>query len=186
MKTRTKTAIVVLGVVVVCAVLGVAGRTLLKISAVGAGRVAKLLCSNVFVSGRTPEDVLHEELADMGGYVQTDVDYEGKQVTASLGPTTRRAVYRQGLGCTVVFPTDGAAVGGPVMASGASSTAPQADAPWPEGTLVSLDELPAQDDDHSRVPRCRGPREAHGSVLTERQQVGKRDRDYGSRGKYRR
>ena len=147
MKTRTTITIMVLGVVVVCAVLVVAGSYLLKISAVGAGRVTKLLCSNVFVSGRTPEDVLHEELADMGGFVKTDVDYEGKQVTASLGPTTRRAVYREGLGCTVVIPTDGAAVGGPVMASGTSSTAPQADAPWPEGTLVSLDELPAQVDE---------------------------------------
>lgn len=74
MKTRTTITIMVLGVVVVCAVLVVAGSYLLKISAVGAGRVTKLLCSNVFVSGRTPEDVLHEELADMGGFVKTDVD----------------------------------------------------------------------------------------------------------------
>ncbi|MFC2029195.1 serine hydrolase domain-containing protein [Chloroflexota bacterium] len=144
MKTRTKIAIMVLGVVVVCVVVVVvAGGFVSKVSAVGAGRVAKLLCSNVFVSGRTPEDVLGEDLADMGSYVRTDVDYEARQVTASLGPTTRRAVYREGLGCTVVIPTDGAAAGKAIMAAEASSSAPQPDILWPEGTLVSLDELPA-------------------------------------------
>jgi CubicO group peptidase (beta-lactamase class C family) len=147
MKNRTKIAIVVLGVVVVCVVLVVvAGGYLSKVSAVGAGRVAKLLCSNVFLSGRMPEDVLGEELADVVGFAQTDLDYEGEQVTASLGLTTRRAVYREGLGCTVVIPEGGEVVGEPIMAPGTSPTASQPDVAWPEGTLVSLDELPAEVD----------------------------------------
>ncbi|UCC53896.1 MAG: serine hydrolase, partial [Anaerolineaceae bacterium] len=74
------------------------------------------------------------------------VDYERQQVTAALGPFERRAVYREGLGCTVVDPESGEVVGQPMDMDDASSSALQEGDPWPEGNFVSLDELPPEVD----------------------------------------
>ena len=143
MKAWIKRTLLVLGVVILL-LLAFGGYRLywfLKTWPIGAGLAAKTLCSSVFLSGRTPEDVLQEELADMAAFVQTDVDYERKQVAVSLGPVQRRAIYREGLGCTMI-PDDGEAVGAPM----AVETVPQPDALWPEGNLVSLDDLPPEVD----------------------------------------
>jgi len=72
----------------------------------GAGYKAKILCSSVFVSGREPARVLAEDLSADGyqmlalfGY---DIDRAGRSVSASLpGLAAHRAVYREGLGCTL-------------------------------------------------------------------------------------
>ena len=76
---------IVLGVVVVLAVITVlvGGLYLSRIITVGAGRAAKLLCSNVFVSRRTAEAVLQEELADMASVITIDVDDDQQQVTVT-------------------------------------------------------------------------------------------------------
>lgn len=134
---------IVLGVVVVLAVITVlvGGLYLSRIITVGAGRAAKLLCSNVFVSRRTAEAVLQEELADMASVITIDVDGDQQQVTVTLGPVERRAIYRQGLGCTMI-PGDGDALGNPIVIE----AAPLPDGLWPEGNLVSLDELPTEVD----------------------------------------
>ena len=148
MKPALKWIGIVFGILLVLCLLGAAiGWNRMSIAGpVGAGRAAKLLCSNVFVSGRMPEDVLDEELANMAGYINTEVDYERQQVTVALGPFERRAVYRQGLGCTVVDPDSGEVVGQPIAMDAASTGSLQEGAPWPVGNVVSLDELPSEVD----------------------------------------
>ena len=136
------------GILVLCLVGAAIGWNRVSIAGpVGAGRTAKLLCSNVFVSGRTPEDVFAEELADMAGTINADVDYERQQVTAVMGPFERRAVYREGLGCTVVDPDSGGVAGQPIAMDVVSAGAIQEEEPWPVGNLVSLDDLPPEVDE---------------------------------------
>src|SRR3984957_6205590 len=68
------------------------------------GYGCKILCSGVFVAGRTPESVIREDLGsfplNLGTYT---VDRADSSVTGSvLGMATRVALYRSGLGATLV------------------------------------------------------------------------------------
>jgi CubicO group peptidase (beta-lactamase class C family) len=68
------------------------------------GYGCKILCSGVFVAGRTPEAVIRDDLGsfpfNLGTYT---VDRADSSVTGSvLGMATRVALYRSGLGATLV------------------------------------------------------------------------------------
>ena len=68
------------------------------------GYGCKILCSGVFVAGRTPEAVIRDDLGsfplNLGTYT---VDRTDSSVTGSvLGMATRVALYRSGLGATLV------------------------------------------------------------------------------------
>ncbi len=68
------------------------------------GYGCKIVCSGVFVAGRTPEAVIRDDLGsfplNFGTYT---VDRTDSSVTGSvLGMATRVAVYRSGLGATLV------------------------------------------------------------------------------------
>ena len=68
------------------------------------GYGCKILCSGVFVAGRTPESVIKDDLGsfplNLGTYT---VDRADSSVTGSvLGMATRVALYRSGLGATLV------------------------------------------------------------------------------------
>ncbi|MEO1050420.1 MAG: serine hydrolase [Bacteroidota bacterium] len=65
---------------------------------------AKNMCSCVFVSGRDKQSVLDNELSSfflsLGSY---DVNFTDSSTTASVfGTASKKAVYRKGLGCTLV------------------------------------------------------------------------------------
>ena len=82
------------------------GYFLLQLGFVGAGFAAKQICSGVFVSARSAEDVLAHEIAlnDPGilRFVRADVDAAARRVQASfLGVRWQEAVFRDGLGCTL-------------------------------------------------------------------------------------
>jgi CubicO group peptidase (beta-lactamase class C family) len=69
-----------------------------------AGYGAKNLCSCVFVAGRNPEEVVQQELGpalvNLGTY---QVNRQDSSATGSVfGLSTRKAIYRKGLGCTLV------------------------------------------------------------------------------------
>jgi hypothetical protein len=69
-----------------------------------AGYGAKNLCSCVFVAGRNPQEVIAQELGaalvNLGTY---EVNMEDSSATGSVfGMSTRKAIYRKGLGCTLV------------------------------------------------------------------------------------
>jgi CubicO group peptidase (beta-lactamase class C family) len=75
-----------------------------QFAAIGSAYVAHMLCSGVFIAGRTSEsiiatDLTADDLAPMR-YVGAHVD--AHRVTASVfGLATRTAIYRDGLGCTL-------------------------------------------------------------------------------------
>lgn len=68
------------------------------------GMVAKTMCSCVYVTGRTAESVTAEELQVFPGLSSTAVEFnhQDSTVTASLLGRTRKAIFRKGLGCTLL------------------------------------------------------------------------------------
>ena len=137
---------------VVAAVVALAGWLYLsppELIRVAAGYSAKIVCSNVFIAGRDPGEVLKVDVQAPGHwllrYMSIDVDREAKAVTAGLLGTfgKRSAIARDGFGCTSVPGADLDAVV-PVPATDAAATAPApSDAVWPEGDSVEPSQDPA-------------------------------------------
>jgi Beta-lactamase len=92
-----------IGIALTCA-LGAAIWFLVPVLAVGVAHKAKVLCSGVFVSKRTPTAVLADlQVDDLAvlQYVNASVDTVAHTVTARALGVERRAVYREGLGCAL-------------------------------------------------------------------------------------
>jgi len=126
-----------------------AGST--PILSIGSGHKAKVLCSDVFVSKRDPASILREDLAgDYQGnrYFQTKIDYEDRSVTASsFGLAKRKAVFRPGLGCTVVNDYSEEQVRSqfnPLLDHDPSPA--KQDEFWPRGERVQTDNIPDEID----------------------------------------
>jgi CubicO group peptidase (beta-lactamase class C family) len=99
MSIGQKIGLGVLALVVVGLIFGV--RFGLQYLNIATSYAAKTMCSGVFVSGRTPEAVQADLYAV--SFVGTQVDTENQSVTSSLyGLATAKAIYRPGLGCTLV------------------------------------------------------------------------------------
>ncbi|MEM6804172.1 MAG: serine hydrolase [Bacteroidota bacterium] len=69
-----------------------------------AGYSAKSACSCVFVADRELENVLEQELSAFGSIIDVSVDQDKKKVHASAVGIERTAIYREGLGCTILPP----------------------------------------------------------------------------------
>lgn len=127
-----------LGATAVLASVGVGSFVLHnEIGPRAAGYHAKVLCSGVFVAGRSADTV---EALDLGRfwYVQGDVDAEAKTVKSTLyGFGTAHAIYRDGVGCTVVRGVT------PEELRAATPTLPErrdtAGLPWPTGDVGAVD-----------------------------------------------
>jgi CubicO group peptidase (beta-lactamase class C family) len=127
---------------------------------VGANYSAKIVCSNVFLAGRDPDEVLHTDVQAPGvallRLMRVSVDRERRVVRAGLLGFIGHglAVARPDTGCAAVPDgnlefarhSDSAPARAPAVGSGASS---DANAPWPEGNDVatnpSLDRLLTDD-----------------------------------------
>jgi len=87
-------------------ILAAAGWYLSDTLPIGTGHTAKTICSNVFISGRDAQDVFKEDIAPLHFlFAITDfkVDPDKKSVSAdAFGFAERKAIYREGLGCTIV------------------------------------------------------------------------------------
>lgn len=72
------------------------------------GMAAKTMCSCVFVSGRSPESVLEKELQVFPGLadVPLQINNQDSTVTTSLLWGKSKAIYRKGLGCTLLAEAD--------------------------------------------------------------------------------
>jgi CubicO group peptidase (beta-lactamase class C family) len=131
-----------------------------EILRVGANYSAKIVCSNVFLAGRDPDEVLRADVQAPGiallRLMRVSVDRERRVVHAGLlgfiGDGL--AVARPGTGCAVV--PDGNLEFAMHVAAAAATTAPAVAAPsadpnavWPEGSTVAttaaLDSLLADD-----------------------------------------
>ena len=90
-------------IVIISSLALIAGNYARKLISIAAAYKAKVLCSGVFISGRSPESVLQEDLEiDDLAYlrsISTEVDFSKKQVTANFfGLVKRIAVYNPKLG----------------------------------------------------------------------------------------
>ncbi|MGI8635864.1 MAG: hypothetical protein ACR2KZ_10720, partial [Segetibacter sp.] len=75
-----------------------------KVFPIISGYGAKSICSNVFICERTPADIIKNDLGsfplNLGRY---KIDMQEQSVTGTvLGVAKRKAVFRQGLGATLV------------------------------------------------------------------------------------
>lgn len=92
--------------VIVTIVVATLGFYAYQFAVVGSAYVAHMLCSGVFVSGRTADavsdpDLSADDLAPLR-YVSSHIDSQSRVVTAHvLGVARRTAVYRDHLGCVV-------------------------------------------------------------------------------------
>jgi CubicO group peptidase (beta-lactamase class C family) len=157
---------------------------------VGANYAAKIVCSNVFLAGRDPDEVLRTDVQAPGiallGLMRVSVDRHQQVVRAGLLGFIGNglAVARPGSGCTVLpngkldagrdaF-TRAAATSAPAPTP-APSPAPTTDSAWPEGrtvvTTAALDRLLA--DNALAGPGMRGIVVVHdGRIVAERYAAG--------------
>ena len=93
--------------VVVAAIAVVAWPPVYRIGLLGSGYMAQQLCAGLFVSGRSFEHVMAEDLSGPGlsalSLFSPRVDEEAKTVSVSaFGIAGQTAVFQEGLGCTLV------------------------------------------------------------------------------------
>ena len=74
---------------------------------VGTGYAAKTTCSAVFVSGRSLESVQQAEMTNSSAsIVKVNINEEEKSATGQFLWIKRKAIYREGLGCTLISKAD--------------------------------------------------------------------------------
>lgn len=89
--------------VLAVAALGYGGYYGYTYASIGAGYAAKAVCSCVFVSGRSLESVVAEDLYAVKGIATSEVDRANRTATTRvLGIASKTAAYREGLGCTLL------------------------------------------------------------------------------------
>lgn len=128
--------------VVVVAVIAYGSYYLSQAFPIIAGYGAKNLCSCVFVAGRNPEEVIQQELGaalvNLGTY---QVNRQDSSATGSVfGLSERKAIYRKGLGCTLVSEISEAELRGQKIKLVKKSEVNQDTVAWPLGnkTIDSL------------------------------------------------
>jgi CubicO group peptidase (beta-lactamase class C family) len=131
---------------------------------VGSGYAAKIVCSNVFLAGREPAEILSEDVQAPGHpllrlmrvAVERDENRVHAAVLGTFAPAT--AVYRAGFGCTLLadgkkpasLAAAGASTQGKAGKAGEAKASADASALWPHGeTAVArpdISDILAHDD----------------------------------------
>ena len=117
------------------------GPRLYRTALVGSGYFAQTLCSGVFVSGRPMSDVIATNLAGarfrpLRLFTPT-VDEDARQAsTALLGLARQTAIYREGLGCTLVHDKAPALLRSETKDLFPRGRPPKAGTAWPDGERV--------------------------------------------------
>lgn len=145
-KNAAKVTIVIVLVVGVGA-LGYGLRNVGSVLSVASAFYAKTLCSGVYLAKRDEQQVVFEDvLADMSfglRHWHWEV-YPDRQLVniAVSGFAERNALYRPGLGCTLVTDTSIEALRQQAKDYAPPQMAPRSNALWPEGKDVDLSGLP--------------------------------------------
>ncbi len=105
---------------------------------------AKQMCSCVFVSGRDKASMDTSEFSDLPLSIATnEVDLKDSSVTSTvLGMAKKKAIYRKGLGCTLINETTEAQLRAQVVAIAAAPLVNTDTMPWPYGDKIA-DTMPA-------------------------------------------
>ena len=112
------------------------------------GFAAKTICSGVFISGRSADDVLQNDIAAVVFFsrlIRLEVDPEARSVETTLaGLFRKQARYRTWCGCTL-WPDPSDPVQMNRMPAGLADGRPELpkNAPWPQGTASPMDRVPA-------------------------------------------
>jgi len=118
------------------------------------GMAAKTMCSCVYVAGRTPESVRERELQVFPGLSSLDIELSADStVTAKLLGRSSKAIYRKGLGCTLLSERSEQEVRSQHTVI-SSEPVPNLDStPWPAGNLINI-EQPIDGVDRNAVSRA--------------------------------
>jgi CubicO group peptidase (beta-lactamase class C family) len=103
-----------------------------------AGMAAKTMCSCVYVTGRTPESVREKELKVFPGLAGSDIEvnYTDSTVTSSIFWKTSKAIYRKGLGCTLLAEASEETVRSQKPAMAGAPALVQDSLAWPSGNIL--------------------------------------------------
>ena len=143
MKPVYKKALIVTIALAVLILFGYGDYYLWKLLSAGAGVEAKMLCSGVFVSNRTPESVIDEDLHHRVNYISLEVDIEQQTVTATaFGFIKRRALFRKGLGSTLLAGVSEEELKSRVLPDLIPRPPNQRKLPWPTGDVLSDEGTP--------------------------------------------
>ena len=143
---------------------------------VGANYSAKIVCTNYFLIGREPSEVLKVDVQAPGHpllkLMSVDVDTDRKLVRANILGLFGRgmAVYRPGTGCTVV-PDGDIAAARKFTYTPDVIAAPSNDLSWPAGTKAQINDTIEKiiQDDHLAGPGMRGIVVVHqGRLIAQR------------------
>jgi len=97
-----RTILRILGIIVFT-LLGYVFYYCWQVVAIGAAYKAKILCSSVFISKRSPQDIMREDLGGIMSMIKAHIDFASKSVTTSFpGVPPQRAIFRDQLGCTLL------------------------------------------------------------------------------------
>jgi len=123
----------------------VSNTSTFQLAPIGIGYKAKILCSGIFVSHREPQSLLSEDLSYPPelGITNAKINYEDQSVTASVyGLMKRQAVYREGLGCTLLSGlTKDEILSQPSAVPLLLPENPES-VPWPTGDKIIPSEIP--------------------------------------------
>lgn len=134
MKKIIKTGLLVILLAVLVYGLNYAWRAFLIISGYG----AKNLCSCVYVAGRTPESGIENELGNFPLSLGTFyIDLSDSSAYGEVfGMAVKKAIYRKGLGCTLLSEVQEAEVRGREYKVPVVQALPDS-LPWPYGTAMA-------------------------------------------------
>lgn len=104
------------------------------------GMAAKTMCSCVYALGRTPESVVEKELSVFPGLSKATIEFkdDSTSVTAKIWWSESKAIYRKGLGCTLIAEQSEEKVRNQQF-SLATAPVNQDTIAWPAGNLVTSD-----------------------------------------------
>ena len=120
------------------AVILVAGITYLAITfpPIMSGMAAKTMCSCVYVLGRSPESVKEKELSVFPGLAGAKIEFiDSSAVTARVLWSTKKAIYRKGLGCTLLSELSEDEVRSQKISLPIPPSIDQDSLPWPMGNV---------------------------------------------------
>lgn len=129
-------------VLVAVTAAAVAGPRLYRMALLGSGYIAQMLCAGIFVSGRSFDDVMTQDLSGPGleplALFTPAVDEDAQTVSAAAyGIARQTALYREGLGCTLIHRKTVADLRAEAKDLFPPAPTRDTDAEWPEGPRVT-------------------------------------------------
>ena len=133
---------VTLAVILVVTAATILLAPLYRVALLGSGYMAQTLCSGMFVSGRSMDELMAQELASAGSgelaYFQAAPDHDARTVSASAyGFASQTAIFRNGLGCTLIDGKSEADLRAQASGLFPARKPPKTDAAWPLGEHVA-------------------------------------------------